>query len=288
MNLVGKILTLLIFVMSIVFMTMAVMVYQTHANWRADVLREKAEAGKPKGWKPRLEESQTKNLALTSQLDDIQKRLDAEKIARKTAVDSVTDQLKLKEDECKLLVQTNRTLEKDNADKFAAIEKFNVSLKDAIEQRDIYKNDIKTARDARDASFERAKELADQVHQLTNQVKQLQARHEDLVLDYQRARDILRLNDINPDANPKTIQPNVKGIVVAMPEKGHMEVSLGSDDGLLPGHKLEVYRVGNGESRYLGRIEVVRTNPDRAVCRILPEFNKGQMRTGDRVASKLE
>ena len=39
MNLIGKIFTVLIFVMSIVFMTMAIMVYATHKNWRDVVHR---------------------------------------------------------------------------------------------------------------------------------------------------------------------------------------------------------------------------------------------------------
>ncbi len=34
MNLVGKILTVFIFVMTIVFMTLSVMVYSTHTDWR--------------------------------------------------------------------------------------------------------------------------------------------------------------------------------------------------------------------------------------------------------------
>ena len=38
MNLVGKILTVLIFVMSLCFMMMAVMVYSTHINWRDKVM----------------------------------------------------------------------------------------------------------------------------------------------------------------------------------------------------------------------------------------------------------
>ena len=73
-----------------------------------------------------------------------------------------------------------------------------------------------------------------------------------------------------------------------MPGKDLMEVSIGEDDGLLPGHYLEVYRIGNGVSTYLGRVEVVRTAPDKAVCKILPDYRKGAMKTGDRVASKLE
>ena len=73
---------------------------------------------------------------------------------------------------------------------------------------------------------------------------------------------------------------------MAVTGEGSVEVSIGSDDGLLKGHRLHVYRVG-GTPPYVGDIEVVETYPDRAVCRIDPKFYKSPMRRGDRVASKL-
>jgi uncharacterized protein YlxW (UPF0749 family) len=39
MNLVGKIFVFLIFSMSVVFMSFAVMIYATHTNWKDEVLR---------------------------------------------------------------------------------------------------------------------------------------------------------------------------------------------------------------------------------------------------------
>ena len=45
MNLVGKIFTVLIFVMSLVFMSFAVVVYATHRNWKEVVERPEDEVG---------------------------------------------------------------------------------------------------------------------------------------------------------------------------------------------------------------------------------------------------
>ena len=60
-------------------------------------------------------------------------------------------------------------------------------------------------------------------------------------------------------------------------------ISIGADDGLKKGHTLEVYR----NNSYLGRVVVRDTMPDRAVVQIVPEFSKGKIRVGDRVATKL-
>jgi hypothetical protein len=288
MNLVGKILTVLIFGMSIIFMTAVVVVYVTSNNWRDDVLREQPEGGKPKGYKYRLADANDKNKALEKQLQTLEGELKREReahIQTTTNLDELRKQwqekvakadaeaFRLKEEEAKKLATVNASI--------AAQEKMQI-------ERDDHRSKIRAAQAERDASFARSTQLADNVEQVTTELKRVQARMEDLVQDADRMRDILRANGLNPNTNPATIIPNVKGIVVAMPEKGHMEVSLGSDDGLLPGHYLEVYRVGGGRNIYLGRVEVVSTAPDRAVCRIMPDYREGQMRTGDRVASKLE
>ena len=57
MNLVGKIFVFLIFCMSVVFMSFAVMIYATHKNWRDEVLRENPGGpGGKIGWKKQLED----------------------------------------------------------------------------------------------------------------------------------------------------------------------------------------------------------------------------------------
>jgi hypothetical protein len=62
-----------------------------------------------------------------------------------------------------------------------------------------------------------------------------------------------------------------------------IELTVGADDGLKKGHTVEIFR---GE-RYLGRAEVIRTEPDRAVARIIRKFQQGQIQEGDHVATKL-
>ena len=46
---------------------------------------------------------------------------------------------------------------------------------------------------------------------------------------------------------------------------------------------MEVYR----KNTYVGRVEIVKVEPDRAVAKIIPEFRRGIIKKGDRVATKL-
>ena len=54
MNLVGKIFTVLIFVMSLVFMTFAIMVYATQKNWKLVVDNSQDTVERPLGLSQRL------------------------------------------------------------------------------------------------------------------------------------------------------------------------------------------------------------------------------------------
>ena len=63
-----------------------------------------------------------------------------------------------------------------------------------------------------------------------------------------------------------------------------VEITIGSDDGLKPGHTAEIYR----GDRYLGRIEILKTDPDRAVGRVDNRYQQGPIQEGDRVATRLK
>ena len=83
--------------------------------------------------------------------------------------------------------------------------------------------------------------------------------------------------------------PKVDGRVRAATADGLVEVSLGSDDGLMRGHTLEVFRDGATPSatKYLGRIEILSTKADVAVGKVMPQYRRGNIEKDDRVATRL-
>ena len=95
------------------------------------------------------------------------------------------------------------------------------------------------------------------------------------------------LPDKNSDYKSKT-PPQVDAIVTNVSGDGLIEISLGSDAGLREGHQLEVYRTDGGQSTYVGRVKVVRTDPSKSVCKVDPNFQKSNIMVNDRVASKIE
>jgi beta-lactamase regulating signal transducer with metallopeptidase domain len=113
----------------------------------------------------------------------------------------------------------------------------------------------------------------------------------------------------------ETAPARAEGRVLAVRNNEFVEISLGADDGLRKGHNLAVFRIladfpnttqfmeglssghvvevipaQNGPGNlgtYLGRVDVTETSPDKAVCKILPEFRKGVVKPGDRVTTSL-
>jgi hypothetical protein len=281
MNLVGTIFVVLIFVMSLVFMSFAVAVYATHRNWREVVLLPKT------GLKDQLDEAKVKNEGLKNELDKVTRERDAEKAARIDAVTKLENDLRVRTKErndrdrdLAALVQSERNavaLAKTAVDEAARKEKESAGLRTDV---------LQTQRD-RDANFKEVVRLTDELHQAVNDRVQLQNRLTTLAQDLAKAKEVLLKLGRNP--NETDTQPIVDGLITSTSGGGLVEISLGSDDGLRKGHQLEVYRISGGASTYVGRIEVALTKPEKSVCKLAPNFpQNSNMMKGDRVATKIQ
>ena len=282
MNLVGKILTVLIFVMSLCFMMMAVMVYSTHVNWRDKVMAKGGPGQKP-GLKFLLQDLNRERDDLQVQLKRATDTLEDEKLAKRDQVSKLEnerDELKRERNQREIEVQV---LNKTTAEAVVVMDRTHATLEDLRSEVVKLREDKRKAEEDRDTSFIRVVEKTDELHQLQNEKTRLEGIQLTLVADAQRMRDVLRANDIDPAADPDAFIPKTSGLVSATPGNGIIQVNIGSDDGLKKGHNLEVYR----KERYLGRVEIVVTQPDKAVCKIIPEYRKGAILRGDRVTSKL-
>ncbi len=65
-------------------------------------------------------------------------------------------------------------------------------------------------------------------------------------------------------------------------------LSIGSDDGLVAGHELELYR-SDPVPEYLGRVRIETVDPDRAVAAVIngKTIQGKKIQEGDRVSSQI-
>ncbi len=111
-------------------------------------------------------------------------------------------------------------------------------------------------------------ELTEQLHKAFGELKRLKAENS-------------RLSLLLPPPPPNGLE----GTVTATQENSLVEISLGSDAGLKPGHQLSVHRAKGAQTGVLGQIMVVKTAPERAVCRADPDLLSGAVEKGDRVTT---
>ena len=281
MNLVGKILTGLIALFSIVFMTLVLAVYATHKNWREEVLG-------PNGLSKLLADAQASNKALNEELTKRIKDLEAEKVAKKDALAKLENELSVLKEEYATRKKNQDDLEKAARESVAAMNATQTNATDYRKSLDGLRAEIAAAQKERDDHFNRVVKLTEDLNQAENDKEQLRKRNVDLAKDVARADELLRKLGYDKSRNYSDVPPEVDGVILATPGEKLVEISIGSDQGLLQGHRLEVYRVSGGQSTYVGRIEVVKTAPDRAVCKIDPKFQNSNVMVGDRVASKID
>jgi hypothetical protein len=283
MNLIGKILTVFIFIMSIVFMTFAMMVFATHRNWKEYADNPTAAAGKPLGLKQQLEQIQAKRKEAEDLLQRLQNDLAQEQAARQRTlaalqvrVTNAEQLLTTKERELATLSAQHSSVAetaKMAQERLATLEKATQEVRD----------ELRTAQQDRDKSFLAVVDLTDKLNQLESLRQILDERNKEAAFQISEMKMVLDSHGLRADERVSHIPPKVEGVVLEVSGKDLIEISIGADDGLKVGHSLDVYR----NNTYLGRLVIRRTDPDRAVGQMIKELQRGQIKRGDRVTTKF-
>jgi len=274
MTLIGKIFTMLILVMSIVFMSFAVMVFATHKNWKEQALTLKQQ----------VQDAYTTNNALRGELENARLVLAEHQAARRQALATLQSQLKQSIDD---LANTQSELAKLQTAHTEVVQKLAVaqqSLEKFGQDNEALRTDIVTIQKDRDDKLTRVNSLGDQVNQAQVKLLQLEERRDQLVSQIAFQKLTLEQNGIDVNAPlPTSLERRVDGVITAVSDKNLVEISIGMDDGVSVGNTLEVFR----DNKYLGKVVVTKVTANRSVARIDPSFQQAPIRKGDRVASKI-
>lgn len=290
MNLVGKILVVLQLVLSIFFMAFAGVVYNAQTVWRAEAIKEKANVVKA-----------------TKERDDTRSDLDRTKTEMEAKVKAAeTKAAALEADKAALTADTERlkkelgdvAVNRKTASEQALIagEEAAARIEESLNLRQINYDQSK----ARDAEFDVRLKLEDQVHGLQIDLDAAKQKNRKLLSQVsilQQALEAAGLSsDITELAGRASPPPRVEGIIEEiLPPKRQgaselVEISLGSDQGLKTGHEMTVYRTGlkgGQQPRFLAKIKIVNTKPDKAVGQVIEGSRNGVIKKGDNVTTKL-
>jgi hypothetical protein len=264
--------------MSLVFMTVTMMVYATHRNWK-DLVENPST-----GLKTTLDNTKAQVAELEKQREDALNLLALERAARAESLAVLEVRSRELSQQLVKAEQERQQLRIDNAEKLKLLETNQNEMKRLKDEVDVMRGEIRTARLDRDLQLTDARALADKLNQSEGELRRLKERNNQLIGELSGAKLILDRNGMTVDTPVDGLPPKVDGVVTAVRNSNLVEVSMGTDEGIRRGHTLDIYRATGA---YLGRLRVIETSPDRAVGRIVPEFLQGVIRKGDRVASRL-
>jgi hypothetical protein len=282
MTLVGKIFTVLIFVMSICFMTASVMVFATHKNWKDYATNINPAKGKI-GLEKQLADLKLLETQLKDELERLKRRLEEERVARRAVVGSLNARLVRSETE---LAAKQREYDSLVASLNTATEAAKVTqarltaLETEIAATRLRLRDTEADLDDK---FGKVVVLTDTLNQAEGVKANLGERNRQFADQITRMKLVMDVHGLDEMSPVRHIAPRVEGRVLAVSNTDLVEVSIGSDDGIKTGHVMQVYR-GN---QYLGQITIRSTSPDRSVGLIDKKMQRGKIQKDDNVTTKL-
>lgn len=276
MNLVGKIFVGIIALMSVVCLTVSAVSYASHHNWK----------DKTADLKKQLDDAKQQQQTLTSQKTELESKVSSEAQIYTAAIAALESKVKALESSNKALNDKNVALQKDLDQRLAIIEANNSHIDDLRQTLSSTSIDLAKAQQLRANYLQDLERTMEKLHELSAKFGDLSEKNDDLQAEYDKALEVLNQNGLsaNPEDYGDLPKFAVQGTIETVREgaDGLLMINIGSDDGLSEHNKLDVRR---GDS-YLGKIEVVTTEPNRAVCKILQDYQQGPMMEGDDVYSQ--
>lgn len=281
MTFLGKILTVIIFIMSILFMGFSMTVYHTQTVWRDKV---KGTDENPGGLEAAKLEAEEEIEGLVGDIEELKQFLAHERAAHTQEIGALHERANFAESQ--LIAKESQLAELNNvqAEASAALATTHINLERITTEIIDLRDNLREALQSRDHNFHLAVALQDQLHQAEGMRRRLEERRIVLIDDLGRAERVLEAFGMTRFDPIDGIPPRLDGLVTAVNDEQELvEISIGSDEGLRVGHELEVSR----GRQYMGRVIIRRTWVDHAVGEIIQNRLQGPMQAGDKVVTKV-
>ena len=282
MTLVGKIFTVLVLIMSLCFMSFSIMVTASHKNWKQEVMGQNLPGGRV-NLNKQIDQLDKQVNELRAEKATVENELAEERAARRYAIAALETKVEMLETQ---LVQASTQLVTTKADlttKIAAEETNAATLRKYLDENTVLREQYKDVLFARDELLVNVNQLTDELHQYRGMYTRLDERRKELVQDLAKSEKVLYELGYDKDSVVNS-EAKVPGVVTAVSERGLVEISLGSDDGVQIGNFMHVFGT---RGDYAGKIQIKRVSTDRAVGEIIPETRNRPVKKGDNVAANI-
>lgn len=282
MTFLGKVLVVVHLVLSVMFMAFAGAVFTAQTNWQKATTTAKADLQKAK------QDAQTAQQALQSQIDDAVKERDEVKNANTALQGQVAaltaDNARLDSDNkgLKTNFDTQRTVAELNSQE----------AEERVKEAQIQRARNVELNKSRDDTVTELNVLRDKLFGIELQLEQARVKYDQMLRDNATMRAFLASNNLPTDIRRMTVSasppPELDGEVLQARRetKGNrvfVELSVGSDDGLVVGHTMTVYR----GDKYLGRVRLEDVRPDISVAVVIETAPNSTIQKDDHVTTRF-
>jgi hypothetical protein len=281
MTYVGKILVIVIMAFALVMLGISTVVFTTATNWKDETrkVRESRDA------------LQKKTNDLKAQLDQAKKDYEASKDSHAKAAQDLNNTIAARQAEITRMQEEIGTIRTDLG---VANQNARSALAEAADRR----TETEQLREQKQAVEKQANEyklrqaeLNDKIRELTRMLETATTNAKDLRERVARFASKLRELGVSDDVSTmKGLEspPAVQGEVLRVQRDNKaFELSLGSDDGLVAGHTIYIYRL-KPRPEYIGQAKVTITDPDQSTARVLgTTVNGKKIEEGDLVSTTL-
>ncbi|AMV39937.1 hypothetical protein [Planctomyces sp. SH-PL62] len=282
MTTVGKILVLFIMAFSLILSAVSSVVFTTSKNWK---VATEAEKKKVNDLTTKLRDAEAKTAAA-------QKDLDTEKINYDAQAKQLNDRIAAVEQQNQLAQQqittANGQVATAQQNAKTALEEAEANRKETLQLRE-----LKSAVEAQAAEFKlHNAEQNDKIREMERALEAATKNNTDLRERVAKYSTLLRSSGLPDDIT------QVKGLESPPPVVGEvtrvdatnrkLEASIGSNDGLVAGHELNLLRT-SPRPEYLGRVKVLSVDPNQSVLQVIGNTYQGKkIQEGDIVSSTIK
>jgi len=279
---VGKILVFVIMAFALIFLGISTTVFTTSKNWRTATEEQKK----------KVSELSKKLSDAQAGVADANKELAAAKGNYDALKKQFEDKIKQAEDETARAQQQIEQARKEVADAQANAKTSLVDA-DARRKETLQLRDQKSAVEKQANEFKlKQAELFDKIRELERFLETATKNNSDLRERVAKFSALLRQHGLSDDISRvkgmESAPPVVGEVKRVDPSNRRVELTIGSDDGLVVGHELFLYRQ-KPRPEYLGKITIISVYPDQAVGRVNGTTYQGKkIQEGDLVSSTIK
>jgi antitoxin component HigA of HigAB toxin-antitoxin module len=282
MTFVGKILVIVIMAFSLLFLALSTVVFTTSRNWKVATAKEKEDVVK---LKKKVQDAQAVADAAKKGLEDAKVAHAAQEKVFSSTLTNL--QAENKRDKGQLEEATKQLVAAEQTAKSTLDE-----VEDKRQQTDLLRTQLSAVeKQANEFRLHQA-DLNDQIRELQRTLDTATRNNSDLRERVAKFSTLLRSKGLSDDISqirglesPPPVVGEVKRID---PTNRTVEVTIGSDDGLVEGHVLYIYRT-TPRPEFIGKVAIVTVDPDQAVARVIGNTYQGKkIKEGDIVSSTIK